>query len=157
MYQTDFACTYKQLLNYKVCDGSNNDCEGDSDALYQVQFLQAFGCDNGYDDRKITDGMKTVRQILESHSEGQAFLDEAFKQGLPPSLAIFATLGGEEKNAMIDTILRTYYGWPTMDLIHSFVCKIKKATDTGDNATSLSITRNDWENIIIQHKKLYSC
>lgn len=143
-YQTDFACTYKQLLNYKVCDGSNNDCDGD--ALYQIQFLQVFGCDDGYDDKKISEGLKEVRQILESHREGQAFLDEAFKQGLPPALAIFASIGGEEKGALLDTILRTYYGWPTMDLMHSFVCKIKN----GD-----SIEQSDWKEVIAAHKKLY--
>jgi hypothetical protein len=143
MYHTDFVCTYKKLLN-----GGSDD--NDSESLYQAQFLQAFGCESGYDDTKIREGMKEVRQILESHSEGQAFLDEAFKQGLPPALAIFATIGGEEKSALIDTIIRTYYGWPTMDLMHSFVCKVKNADD------SSLITRSDWVPVVEQHKTLYN-
>lgn len=148
-YHTDFACTYKQLLNYNVCDGSNNDCEGDSDSLYQIQFLQAFGCDNGYDDAKISAGMKEVRSILETHEEGKAFLDEAFKQGLPPQLAIFAAIGGEERGALLDTIIRTYYGWPTMDLMHSFVCKV--------NNSPVTVSRDDWMKVLEAHRKLYSC
>jgi hypothetical protein len=143
MYHTDFVCTYKKLLN-----GSSDD--NDSESLYQAQFLQAFGCEGGYDDTKIRVGMKDVRRILESHSEGRAFLDEAFKQGLPPHLAIFATIGGEEKGALLDTIIRTYYGWPTMDLMHSFVCKVKSA----DNGSF--ITKGDWVPVLEQHKALYN-
>jgi len=143
MYQTDFVCTYKKLLDYGQDDT-------DSENLYQVQFLQAFGCESGYDDTKIREGMREVRQVLESHSEGRAFLDEAFKQGLPPALAIFATIGGEEKSALLDTIIRTYYGWPTMDLMHSFVCKVKNADDDS------YITKEDWIPVVKQHKTLYN-
>jgi hypothetical protein len=125
---------------------SEDVCGTDSDQLYQVQFLQAFGCDNGYDDTKIREGMKEVRSILEGHAEGRAFLEEAFKQGLPPSFAIFATIGGEGKDALLDTIIRTYYGWPTMDAMHTFVCKIKN---------SRVVSRDDWECVIRQHKALY--
>lgn len=146
MYQTDFVCTYKRMLEYgSEATGS------DSDHLYQVQFLQAFGCDNGYDDEKIREGMREVRQILESHPEGRAFLDEAFKQGLPPSLAIFATIGGEEKGALLDTILRTYYGWPTMDVMHRFVCKVSSAGEHPD-----IVTKSDWEPVVRAHRQLYS-
>ena len=142
MYQTDFVCTYKKLLEHGQDDT-------DSEHLYQVQFLQAFGCDNGYDDAKIREGMKEVRQVLESHSEGRAFLDEAFKQGLPPHLAIFASIGGEEKGALLDTIIRTYYSWPMMDLTHAFVCKIKNSSDDGSG-----VTKSDWECLIKKHGEL---
>lgn len=142
MYHTDFVCTYKKLLDY-------NKDDDDSEQLYQVQFLQAFGCESGYDDTKVREGMKEIRRILESHSEGRAFLDEAFKQGLPPHLAIFASIGGEEKGALLDTIIRTYYGWPTMDLMHAFVCKVKN----GGNDSS--ITKGDWLPVVEQHKALY--
>ena len=142
MYHTDFVCTYKKLL-----DDSSDD--NDSESLYQAQFLQAFGCEGGYDDAKIREGMKEVRQILNSHSEGQAFLDEAFKQGLPPHLAIFASIGGEEKGALLDTIIRTYYSWPMMDLMHAFVCKIKNSNNDGSG-----VTKSDWEDIIKNHGEL---
>ena len=142
MYHTDFICTYKKLLDYREDDT-------DSEHLYQVQFLQAFGCEGGYDDTKIREGMKEVRQILESHSEGRAFLERAFKQGLPPALAIFATIGGEEKSALLDTILRTYYSWPMMNLMHAFVCKIKNSDDDGSG-----VTKSDWEDIIKKHGEL---
>lgn len=141
MYHTDFVCTYKRLLDYSSFDSS------DSDKLYQIQFLQAFGCENDYDDDKITQGLNDVKCILESHEEGRKFLEAAFKNGLPPVLAIFSTIGGEERNAFLDTIIRSYYGWPTMDLIHSFVCKIKNND---------KVTQSDWESIVEQHKELYS-
>lgn len=141
MYHTDFLCTYRKLLDY-------TNGETDSEHLYQVQFLQAFGCESGYDDAKIREGMKEVRQILESHSEGRAFLDEAFKKGLPPALAIFATIGGEEKGAFLDTIIRTYYGWPTMDLIHAFVCKVKNRKADAD------VKKSDWEEIVKRHGEM---
>lgn len=148
MYQTDFVCTYRRLLEYSVCDGSNNECEGDSDRLYQLQFLQAFGCEDGYDDSKISTGLTEVRQTLEAHAEGRAFLDKAYEQGLPPQLAIFASLGGEGRAAFLDTIVRTYYGWPTMDVMHAFVCKVKNNPD--------AVTSSDWDGVIKQHKKLYA-
>ena len=140
MYHTDFVCTYKKLLN-------DSDDDSDSESLYQAQFLQAFGCEGGYDDTKVREGMREVRRILESHSEGRAFLDEAFKQGLPPALSIFASLGGDD--SLIDTIIRTYYSWPMMDLTHAFVCKIKNSGTEGSG-----VTRSDWENIIKDHAEL---
>lgn len=151
MYHTDFVCTYKQISadesgNY----ASDEEREMASDALYQVQFLQAFGCDDGYDGDKIASGLKEVARILGSHKEGKAFLESAFAQGLPAQLAIFASLGSSDgsRDDMMDTILRTYYGWMTMDVMHAFVCKV---VNDGDN-----VKRDDWVNVIKQHKELYA-
>ena len=136
MYVTDFICTYKHL----------DESSEEADLLYQSQFLQIFGCENGYNDKEITKGLKEARQIMESHPVGKEFLYEAYRQGLPPALSIFASLGGEDKNSFMDTIVRSYYGWPSMDLIHTFVCKIKNGNEIGVN---------DYRNILSEYKRLY--
>jgi hypothetical protein len=151
MYVSDFICTYKnQSSNYNNQLPNLIEDDDDDDTLYHVQFLQIFGCDEcGYNDDKITDGLIEVRHILESHKEGKAFLEKAFELGLPQSFAIFAFLGGgsnENKDKIMDTILRTYYGWNTMDVIHSFVSKIKNG---------MEVTSNDWKIIIKQYRELY--
>lgn len=155
MYVSDFVCTYKNnlLSNDEANKNNENNKEicndDDDDTLYQIQFLQIFGCEEcGYNDDRITQGLIDAKQILESNYEGKEFLKAAIELGLPPSFAIFACLGGGEKNnnLMIDTILRTYYGWNTMDLIHSFVSKIKNNQE---------VTSNDWRKIIEEYRKLY--
>lgn len=154
MYQTDFICTYK-LLNKQDNTGGENgsdiddsDIDDESDKLYQAQFLQIFDCTDGYDDKKISNGLSEVRTILENHTEGAKFLEAAFCQGLPPMLAIFASLGSknEDKDALMDTIIRSYYGWNVMDIMHSFVCKVKNGDD---------VKRDDWEYIITMYRELY--
>lgn len=150
MYQTDFICTYK-LLNKQDNTGEDNtdiDIDDESDKLYQAQFLQVFDCIDGYDDTKISNGLAEVRNILENHTEGAKFLEAAFCQGLPPMLAIFASLGSkdDDKDALMDTIIRSYYGWNVMDIMHNFVCKVKNGDD---------VKQDDWENIITMYRELY--
>ena len=136
MYVTDFLCTYKQV----------DESIEDSDALYQAQFLQVFGCDNGYDDNKVSNGLIEARKIIETHPIGKNFLKDIVKQGLPPTLAIFSSLGGESDENSLDTIFRTYYGWGTMDITHSLVCKIKN---------NIKITKEDTNKILNVYKEYY--
>lgn len=160
VYVSDFLCTYKNNNNNQTEQNTSSNTtsnitkkyiedDDDDDTLYQIQFLQIFGCEEcGYNDDKITKGLIEVKDILEGHSEGKQFLKKAVEIGLPPSFAIFSCLGGGEKNEklLIDTILRTYYGWNTMDLIHSFVSKIKNNKE---------VTSNDWKRIIEDYRNLY--
>lgn len=156
VYVSDFLCTYKNKNNKQLKQNISSNIstnyiedDDDDDTLYQIQFLQIFGCEEcGYNDDKITKGLIEVKDILEGHNEGKQFLKKAIEVGLPPSFAIFSCLGGGEKNEklLIDIILRTYYGWNTMDLIHSFVSKIKN---------NITVTSNDWKVIIEDYRKLY--
>lgn len=152
MYQTDFLCTYKHSL--KDNDNNNdNDHDHDKitgyeiDELYKAQFLQAFDCEDcGYNDKKIAEGLKEVRSILEGNKEGKKFLAEAIKQGLPLHLSIFASLCGDNDDAITDTIIRSYYGFQTMDLMHEFVCKIKNGNE---------VSKGDWKFILNQYRDLF--
>lgn len=118
MYVTDFVCTYRRI-----------DDEDASDELYRNQFLTAFDCQEGYDDSKINLGLNEVKQILLSHKEGKTFLEDAVQIGLPATLAIFSSFGEQSRDGNVDAVLRAFYGWQTMDLMHSFVSKIKNGED----------------------------
>jgi hypothetical protein len=151
MYVYDFICTYKKFdknVNEIINNSDSEDEDDDtlSDMLYQAQFLQIFNCEDNYDDEKVKEGLNEVRKVIESHPLGRKFIEEAVKQGLPPMLSIFSGLGGQSKDALIDTILRSYYGWASMDLIHQFACKIKKEDE---------ILEQDYKHILREYKRLY--
>jgi hypothetical protein len=97
-----------------------------SDDLWRAQFLQIMGCELGYDDVAVRESIDEAYNLIMTAHHGNKFFDEAHKLGVHGPLAVFLTK--EDRTKEMDVVvLQSYFGWPTMDLIHNILRKLKTA------------------------------
>ena len=117
IYDTEVVCTYKTIEDGFL-----------SDEKWREDFLAIFRCKDGYDDEIIDKGLAHVRNVVKASKLGDEFLKAAWTQGLPRHMAAFVMSESlNEQNELL--LIRSYFTWPTMDLMHKFVCDIKKGND----------------------------
>ena len=112
IYDTEVVCTYKTIEDDFL-----------SDEKWREDFLAIFGCKDGYDDEIIDKGLAHVRNVVKASKLGDEFLKAAWIQGLPRHMAAFVMSESlNEQNELL--LVRSYFTWPTMDLMHQFVTNI---------------------------------
>lgn len=133
MISTDFVCTYKFIT----------DDEDTSDELWRQQFLQVVGCYKGYDDNTINSSMEEAYDLITKSKHGRQFFDSVWKEGLAHPLNAFITRDMRDKSMEL-ICLQAYFGWPTLDLIHKALIKLKQGTE---------VEWEEWQTIINSYKK----
>jgi hypothetical protein len=117
IYNTEVVCSYKTIEDGFL-----------SDEKWREDFLAIFCCSDGYDDEIIDKGLAHVRDEVKASKLGDDFLKAAWTQGLPRHMAAFVTSESlNEQNELL--LIRSYFTWPTMDLMHKFVTNIKKGNE----------------------------